>query len=331
MPQCEATAKRVERVHGLLRLPRLSVEVEREMRTEKERFAILGAHAAVQRRPLPLEAGVPCIAEEIEVVPPDAGPCLLLRAVPHTERDLLMLGLGNGDAYRYVRYVTHLFFARLDIGELKKLETIELSLAFAHLPARVDVAGLECELTPDHVLAHAHLSVYCDWSEPGKNAGHGVKHQTSLPRACLFLSDRDVRVGVAVVSQFVQRPFTGCPSDQSIEWSIDAQPDRFLQPATVGFRQYVEARQLDRGHTDGLSFRNVDSDGNFVLCVVQRDVERRDARVRKTTVAIEDLDAFEVRLERAPIEVSFPSPWDPRAASRLEGVLQRTFINLHHA
>src|SRR5262249_30874172 len=153
--QREPPARRPLRVDRFDRLPRLAVEGAREVRREEVWLRHIHAHAAIERRPFPFDAGVARAAQEIEVLPLDARTGLLLGAAPNARPQPLMLRFADGDYGRNLRRRAHLIRLRLDVDELEELQAVQLVLAVAHLRATVDISLLEGQLAPDDVLANA--------------------------------------------------------------------------------------------------------------------------------------------------------------------------------
>jgi hypothetical protein len=50
--------------------------------------------------------------------------------------------------------------------------------------------------------------------------------------------------------------------------------------------------------------------------------------VRKAAVAIERLEALQIRIECAPVEIALPAPWEPRPFTRLKRSFEGIFIHL---
>ena len=65
------------------------------MRAEEVRLGVLEPHAAIERRPFRLDAGVPRAAKEIQVVPAQRRARLFLGAVADARREPPMLALGD--------------------------------------------------------------------------------------------------------------------------------------------------------------------------------------------------------------------------------------------
>jgi hypothetical protein len=141
----------------------------------------------------------------------------------------------------------------------------------------------------------------------------------------------DDRVRVAAIAQFVRRAFPRAKDELAIERTIDTELHRFLQPLAVTLREHLETDQLDPGDANRLAFGDVNGDRDGVLGPVEVDVERGDVGVGKTAIAVERLDALQIGIEGAPVEIPLASPRQPRALPRLEDPLQRIGVHLLHA
>ena len=87
---------------------------------------------------------------------------LFLRAVADAEVHLAVLALGDGDLHGHDLGLLAFLDDRLDVGELERLEAIELALAFLELAEAVAPVRPERELPDDHVVADAGVALDLD-------------------------------------------------------------------------------------------------------------------------------------------------------------------------
>ena len=123
-----------------------------------------------------------------------------------------------------------------------------------------------------------------------------------------LLRDVDFRVRVALVAQRVERALARGDGQLAIERLLHLQGKRVAEAPLLARRQDVEAGQIDSGDERRLPFRDPDDDVHLVLLVIQLDIEGADARVGESAIAIERLEAFEIGLECAAIEIGFVPP-----------------------
>jgi hypothetical protein len=123
-----------------------------------------------------------------------------------------------------------------------------------------------------------------------------------------LLRDVDVRVRVAVIAQRIERPLPRGDSQLAIERRFRLQRQRIAETPLLTRRQDVEAGHVDLGDERRLSFRDPNHDVDLVLLVIQLHVERADARVGESAIAIERPEPFEVGFERPAIEIGFVPP-----------------------
>ncbi len=261
------------------------------------------------------------------MVPPQRRARLLLRAVPDARRQPLVLALADRDARRYIRQLLRLVFLRLDVRELEQLHVVQLPLRFAHLAPREEVAFLVGELPADDVFADRFLAFDFNRAEVRQHARRRRERDVHLVAAGALLRDVHLGVRIAVVAQEVERALARRHGELPIERLVRLQRQAVAQRALLPRRQHVEPRQVDPGDQRRLPFRDADDDVDLVLLVIELDVERADARVGIPAVAIERLDAFEVGLERAPIEVGLVAPGQLGAAPGLERRGQRLRVD----
>ncbi len=176
-------------------------------------------------------------------------------------------------------------------------------------------AWLEGELTADDVLADTLLPDDLDGPEPRERARRGHQHELPPAGAGLLFLQLNLGVWISVVAQRIQRALAGGELELAIERPIGLQRESLEQRLAPILRDDVEPLQLDRSDAHRLAFGDVDGDIDLLLRLVQLDVERGHARIGKTAVAVERLDALEIRLEGAPVEVALPAPRDPRSLS----------------
>ena len=177
------------------------------MSRQEVRLAIVGADAAIQRRPLGLDAGLLRPAEDVAVLPANTRAGAFFRAVADAGGDLPVLSLRHRDADGHFLVHQHRLFERLDVRELEQLEPVQLALAFAHLTPRIAIARLERQLTTDDVLADRCLAADVDFAEVRQHARHRVDNQTTPVGRGLFVAQRDLRIGIAIVAKRVERAF----------------------------------------------------------------------------------------------------------------------------
>src|SRR5207244_12976808 len=103
--------------------------------------------------------------QEVQVSPAQRRARFLLRPVADARRQPAVLAFGDGHLRRHFSGLERLVFLRLDVGELKELEVVQLALRLAHLLAREEVPFLIGELPPNDVLADAFLAVDLDRTE----------------------------------------------------------------------------------------------------------------------------------------------------------------------
>ncbi len=117
--------------------------------------------------------------------------------------------------------------------------------------------------------------------------------------ADVLVVERHLGVGIAVVAQHVDARGR---ATRSASWRSSGcsgcSGSVSRKVASCLFRQRVEAAQLDRRDADRLTFGDLQGDVDLVLGLVQLDVERADARVRETAIAVERLDAAAGRRRR---------------------------------
>src|SRR5919201_6016047 len=122
------------------------------MRAEEVRLVELETNAAIERRVAHVRAGRSRAAEEIQMVILGVDAPFLLRPVPDAEVHAVVAPFRDGDARRDVLRL-QLGIHRLDVRELKQLETVQTPLRLLHETAPVQIPGLERELALDDAIA----------------------------------------------------------------------------------------------------------------------------------------------------------------------------------
>ena len=239
-----------------------------------------------------------------------------------------MLPLGDRDECRHIGELLRLVLLRLDVGELKQLHPVQLPLRLAHFAAREDLARLEGELPANNVLGNALLALDFDGTEMREHARRRRERDPHLVSTGALLRDVDFRVRVALVAQRVERTLARGNGQLPIERLFHLEGKRVAEAPLLAWSQHIEAGEINAGDERRLPFREPDDDVDLVLRVIQLDVERADARVGESAIAIERLQPFEVGFERAAIEIGFVPPGQPGSALGLKRSGERLLVDL---
>ncbi len=100
-----------------------------------------------------------------------------------------------------------------------------------------------------------------------------------------------------MVAQFVERHLARREHERAIARMCHGDGRALFHGVEVSLGDRVEARVVDGRDDHGIAFVDRQGDVDRILLGVERDVKAADAGVRKSAVAVEGADAFEVVVE----------------------------------
>ncbi len=130
-----------------------------------------------------------------------------------------------------------------------------------------------------------------------------------------------------MILELVDRQLAGAHDQLPVARLSDHQRHPLLEIVEMRRWNVLEAGKVDRLDEHRLALGDRDGEIDFVLFVVQLDVETGDARIGEPAIGVERLDALEIGVEPRSIEVRLLAPGDFRALAGGERVLQAVFVD----
>ncbi len=233
-----------------------------------------------------------------------------------------MLAFGDRDDDRHLRRAIFRK-PRRHVDELKELEAVDPTLRLRDATQLVRIPLAERELAADDVFVDRYVAFDGDGAEDRLRPGVCRDRQphARVARAGTF-DDAHAAVWKAVVAQLGHGHVVRREDEPLVARRARRDRKPRLQPLDMLGRYAVEPVEDDLLHDRGLAFVDLNRDCDFVVRVVQLDVDADDFRPRISAIGIKRLDALHVAIELGAIEKALARPRQEAVLARRENRFQ---------